>query len=270
MDYPKISIVTPNLNTEAFIERTILSVLQQDYPNLEYIIIDGGSTDNSVSIIKRYQSRLKLWLSEHDRGLYAALNKGFRLTSGQIMGYLNSDDMLHPGALHNIARLFMKHPSIHWIQGYPTVFDEDDKMVSTRPPRHSAMFFYARRHNHSTEFIQQESTYWTRSLWDKAGGQFDEGLKLAGDFDLWLRFFRHERLHVTRQFIGGFRVRRNQLSSNLSTYLQECEHALQCDAASYSTPKRAQIFAYKALYSLLPGLVNKVERLRLARSYLEP
>src|SRR3990172_2381086 len=109
-EYPKITVVTPSYNQVSFLERTILSVLNQNYPNLEYIIIDGGSTDGSVEIIKKYESKLAYWVSEPDRGQSHAINKGWMRSSGEIMAYLNSDDTYRDGALFCIAKYFTEHP----------------------------------------------------------------------------------------------------------------------------------------------------------------
>jgi glycosyltransferase involved in cell wall biosynthesis len=108
--YPKISIVTPSFNQGRFIEKTILSVIEQDYPNLEYIIIDGGSTDESVEVIKKYDQHLAYWVSEPDRGQSHAINKGFERATGEIFGWLNSDDWYHPGALKAVAEAFAANP----------------------------------------------------------------------------------------------------------------------------------------------------------------
>jgi glycosyltransferase involved in cell wall biosynthesis len=109
-ELPKISIVTPSFNQGRFIEKTILSVIEQDYPNLEYIIIDGGSTDESVEIIKKYEKHLAYWVSEPDRGQSHAINKGFERATGEIFGWLNSDDWYHPGALKALAEAFAANP----------------------------------------------------------------------------------------------------------------------------------------------------------------
>ena len=106
MNYPKISIVTPSFNQGIFLEATIQSVLNQNYPNLEYIVIDGGSTDNSVKIIKKYEKYLSYWVSESDRGQSHAINKGFTISTGEIMGWLNSDDLYTSGALNHVANVF--------------------------------------------------------------------------------------------------------------------------------------------------------------------
>jgi glycosyltransferase involved in cell wall biosynthesis len=114
---PKISIITPSFNQGKYIEQTILSVLNQNYPNLEYIIIDGGSTDETVSIIKKYESQITYWVSEKDNGQTDAINKGFAKCSGQIFNWLNSDDYYEPNALHTIAQLFMNHPTAQVVCG---------------------------------------------------------------------------------------------------------------------------------------------------------
>lgn len=116
-EYPKISIVTPSYNQGSYLEETILSVLNQKYPNLEYIIIDGGSTDSSVEIIKKYASYLSYWVSEKDSGQSEALNKGFNRASGEIIAWLNSDDLYCENTLHIIAEKFMEHPEVGIVYG---------------------------------------------------------------------------------------------------------------------------------------------------------
>jgi glycosyltransferase involved in cell wall biosynthesis len=108
MNLPKISIITPNYNGGEYLEETIQSILTQNYPNLEYIIIDGGSTDNSVEIIKKYEDQLSFWVSEPDKGLYDAIQKGFDKSSGEIMAWLNSDDLYHKNAFFTVVEIFMK------------------------------------------------------------------------------------------------------------------------------------------------------------------
>lgn len=110
---PRISIITPSYNQGQYIEETICSVLSQNYPNLEYIIIDGGSTDQSVEIIKKYQSQITYWVSEPDKGQADAINKGLARITGDWFNWLNSDDILMPNALHNLARMIQANPSFH-------------------------------------------------------------------------------------------------------------------------------------------------------------
>src|SRR5260370_28877982 len=110
--FPRISIITPSFNQAEFVERTILSVLEQNYPNLEYIVVDGGSTDGSVDVIRRYQSRIAYWVSEKDRGQAHAINKGLQRATGDIIGYLNSDDYYLEGALARVADCFSREPDV--------------------------------------------------------------------------------------------------------------------------------------------------------------
>src|SRR5690606_11897786 len=124
MNYQKISIVRPYFNRKTHLEEAIRSVLDQRYPNLEYIIIDGGSTDGSVDIIRKYETHLAYWVSEPDNGMYHAIQKGFQMSSGEIMGWLNSDDRLHTNSLFTLAEIFSQFSDVNWVQGIPTVIDE--------------------------------------------------------------------------------------------------------------------------------------------------
>jgi glycosyltransferase involved in cell wall biosynthesis len=225
MNYPKISVVTPSFNQGEFLEATITSVTKQSYPNLEYIIIDGGSTDNSVDIIKKYSNELKYWISEPDNGLYDAVQKGFEKSTGEIMCWINSDDMLYPASLKIIADVFMQFPNVSWIQGTPTVFDEQGRTVFVKNTRRWSKYDYFAG---DKEHIQQESTFWRRSLWESAGGFVNTKLKLAGDYELWSRFFEHAELFCVQTILGGFRVRiHNQLSvERMNEYNKEVSQVL--------------------------------------------
>src|SRR5688572_20955810 len=147
MAYPKISIVTPCYNQVHFIEECMRSILDQNYPNLEYIIIDGGSTDGTVDLIRKYEKHLAYWVSEKDSGLYHALHKGFSRSTGDIMGWLNSDDILHRQSLYVIADIFTNHKEVRWLQGYPTVIDDLGRIIYHRKPRSSRFSFYLKRYH---------------------------------------------------------------------------------------------------------------------------
>src|SRR5229473_6606028 len=121
---PKISIVTPSFNQGRFLEETILSVLNQDYPNLEYIIIDGGSTDETIEVIRRYEDRITFWVSEKDRGQVHAINKGIEKTTGDIFGFINSDDVYLPGAFNTVVEHFQNQPATEWVCGDTVMFGE--------------------------------------------------------------------------------------------------------------------------------------------------
>ena len=209
--YPKISIVTPTFNQGNFIEESILSVIEQQYPNLEYIIMDGGSTDSTIEIIKKYEKQLTYWVSEKDNGMYDALNRGFQRATGEIMGWLNSDDLLIKKSLFTLADIFHNNPDIHWVQGFPCVADESGRIVYQRPQRSSKFSFYLKEYRDGI-FIQQESTYWRRNLWEKSGSTISVDYKFAGDFELWMRFFKHADQFITPALIGAFRMRQGQIS----------------------------------------------------------
>lgn len=216
--WPKITLVTPVFNSARYLEATFRSVLSQGYPNLEYIVVDGGSTDGSVAIIGKYASQLHSWVSEPDRGMYDAINKGFARSSGDLMGWISATDMLHAGSLFVVGSVFQTFPQVEWITGRPTGFNDDGLAVEFLKLRQwSRMPFLAG----ANRYIQQESTFWRRSLWERAGSRVDDSRRSASDFELWVRFFRHAKLYSVDALIGGFRSHPDSLGLQ---YLAECHH----------------------------------------------
>lgn len=233
--WPLISIVTPSFNQGQFIEMTIRSILDQGYPNLEYVIIDGGSTDGSTEIIQKHEGQLAYWVSEPDGGQYDAINKGFSKTTGEIMAWLNSDDKYTPWALSVVAEIFTAFPQVEWLTTTCAMrLNQAGVVVKCGHnggfnPR--AFFKGANlpgRNWYSSGWIQQESTFWRRSLWDRTGGNINSSLKLAGDFALWTKFFRHADLYAVSSPLGCFRMHENQKTANqMQTYLEEAETLLR-------------------------------------------
>ncbi|WP_394692832.1 glycosyltransferase family 2 protein [Hyphobacterium sp.] len=204
-----ISLVTPNFGGEAFLVDCLDSIASQHYPALDHVVVDGGSTDTSMAMIEARRARLSHVICEPDNGHADALNKGFAQTSGEIMGWLNSDDMLHPGCLETVDWIFRTHPDVAWITGQPSSMNERGEVCYVGNARPwSRLRFLSGDHL----WIQQESTFWRRSLWEAAGGRIDTDYQVANDFELWARFFRYCDLHTVDRMLGCFRIRNGQRS----------------------------------------------------------
>lgn len=206
---PVIAIVTPSFGQGRFIERTILSVLGQNYPRLEYFVQDGGSADETVGVLQRHEDRLSGWASERDSGQSQAINRGFARTRGEVMAWLNSDDLLLPGTLRVVADFFRTHPDVDVLYGDRLLIDEKDLEIGRwiMPGHDSAMLSWG-------DYIPQETLFWRRSIWDRAGACVDESLRFAMDWDLLLRFREAgARFAHLPRFLGAFRVHGSQKTS---------------------------------------------------------
>jgi len=206
---PRITIVTPSFRQGEFIERTISSVLSQDYPNLEYVVQDGGSTDDTCEVLQTYTNRLARWESKRDKGQSDAINLGFQNTTGEIMAYLNSDDILLPGSLAYVAKYFQDHPDVDVVYGHRVLIDEEDSEIGrwVMPPHDNEVLSW-------TDYIPQETLFWRRSIWEKAGNRIDDSFQFAMDWDLLLRL-RDAGAKMVRlpRFLGCFRVHAVQKTS---------------------------------------------------------
>ncbi len=180
MPWPKISVITPSFNQGKFIEKTIRSVLEQNYPNLEYIVIDGGSNDNTLEVLKKYDEQIE-WVSEPDNGQTEAINKGLRRSTGQILSYLNSDDTHQPQTLKVVADYFINNPESKFVFGRGRLIDAQDQEIG----------FYADAPTNSTVLarhctISQPTAFWRREVYDEIG-EFDECYQFSMDYEYWIR-----------------------------------------------------------------------------------
>jgi len=223
--YPRITVVTPSFNQAQYLETTILSVLGQCYPNLEYIVMDGGSTDGSVEIIKRYEGRIAYWQSQRDKGQADAINQGFARATGDILCWLNSDDYYLPGTLLTVARHFadrLDRPAL--IYGSSFFFRESDgavRLLRARPFDAELL--------RETDYIFQPSSFWTKALWE-ANGPLEENLHFAFDWDWYIRaaaraeFTAHEgilsayRRHAAHKSAVGGNGRRDEILKVVRRY----------------------------------------------------
>ena len=219
--WPKISIVTPSYNQAEFLERTILSVLNQNYPNLEYIIIDGGSTDGSVEIIKKYEKYLSYWVSEKDRGQAHALNKGFTVASGKILAWINSDDIYLPNIFYTVAKFFAKNPHVSVLYGNKLIIDLNDNIVSERRVTKYIPYLSKLGFIYGGFGIYQPASFWTKSIYDISGG-IDISFRFCMDNDLFYKFLLEgAKFKFIREYFTGFRIHPNSKTSTLKKIAEE-------------------------------------------------
>ncbi|MFZ4438509.1 MAG: glycosyltransferase family 2 protein [Syntrophales bacterium] len=222
-DKPLITIITCVLNGEKYIEETILSVLYQTYDNVEYLIIDGGSTDSTVDIIRKYEQYVDFWISERDKGLYDALAKGISLSSGSICGYINAGDLYHRTALTIVSEA-LKIEGIEWITGLRVKYNEVSDIADvTNPLIYESRLIRAGVYGKFLPYIQQESTFWKAKLNKEVNWECLRTLKFAGDYYLWHAFAKRHKLFVVNAMLGGFRKHSGQLTERLSAYRAEIE-----------------------------------------------
>lgn len=199
--WPKISIVTPSYNQAQFLERTILSVLNQNYPNLEYIIIDGGSTDGSVEIIKKYEKYLAYWVSERDKGQADAINKGFKISTGELIGWQNSDDIYLPGAFHVLISEYTKHPNYDVYFGNIYLIDANDNII-----REMRFIPFSVEHLIYYDWnLSSQAVLWKRKIFEELG--YLENYHVGFDYEWFIRLGKMtKRFKFIRHFLGAYRI----------------------------------------------------------------
>lgn len=220
---PKISVITPSYNQAEFLERTLRSVLDQNYPNLELIVIDGGSTDGSVDIILRYQDRLAYWVSEPDRGQTDAINKGLQRATGEWVAWQNSDDVYYPRVFDDLARAVRSHPEVDLVTGNINLIDQFDRVlrdVHYVNPSHGALLAEGM-------VLTNQAAFWRRRVHEDIGW-LDESLHCSFDYEWFLRLTKKYRgIHVNRIW-GGYRLHDATKTSTLNQkFVEENSKILQ-------------------------------------------
>lgn len=222
---PRITVITPSFNQGRFIERTVKSVLGQGYPNLEYIVMDGGSTDETIGILKRYEGKLR-WISERDNGQSDAINKGIRMSTGDIIAYLNSDDMYEKEALNRVADFFRDNPSKMWLLGKCCIIDESDREVRRAITLYKN--FWLNRYTYNTllitNFISQPAVFLRRGLVEELG-LFNVAHHRVMDYEYWLKAGRKYCPGIINEYLAKFRVHSSSKTSSSfwDTFREELE-----------------------------------------------
>jgi glycosyltransferase involved in cell wall biosynthesis len=216
MSYPRVSIITPSFNHATFLERTILSVLEQRYPNLEYIIIDGGSTDGSMDIIMKHAKHLAYWVSEPDHGQVHAINKGLKIATGDWIGWQNSDDVYYPGSIFDLTQAAAAHPHAHLIIGNMMLIDEqDDEIRDIRYVRPTYRSLLA-----EGMVLTNQAAFWRRSLHEKIG-YLNEEFSCGFDYEWFLRVTQRCKVHHVNKIWGGLRIHNKTKSSTIHERFEE-------------------------------------------------
>lgn len=236
---PKITVVTPSYNQAEFLERTILSVIEQQYPNLEYIVIDGGSTDDSVDIIKKYERYIDYWVSEPDKGQSHAINKGLKMATGEWVAWQNSDDIYYPEAFMTLSRAAMKKPDVGLIIGDMNLIDEQDRVIRDLhfvKPSYKAMVAEGM-------VLSNQVAFWRREAHHKLGW-LDESLHLGFDFDWFLRLTKSMNGHAVHKCLGAFRIHGAAKTQTLTGQNKSTHRIIRDRHNAYMS--KFQLIAYRA------------------------
>ncbi len=241
--WPRLTVVTPSYNQGQFLEQTIRSVLLQEYPNLHYVIIDGGSDDDSVEVIRKYEPWIDYWVSERDRGQSHAINKGFDLAEGEILCWLNSDDLFLPGTLRRVARCFMRS-GCDILSGHTLeVGHHAQTLFEAQPCTVDRLLDKMRICS------AQQSTFWTRQVWEECG-PLTEDLHYAMDFDLWLRMAAANfEWRLIDETIAIFR--RHEQQKTVTSYqsrIEAHEIVLRFARSRFYQPERHHDSVHRALW----------------------
>ncbi|MBT8588780.1 glycosyltransferase [Polynucleobacter paneuropaeus] len=242
--YPRITIITPSFNQAQFLERTILSVLDQDYPNLEYIIIDGGSTDGSVEIIKKYEKNITYWVSENDEGQSQAINNGLKRATGEWVGWQNSDDIFYPCTFRALADTAKKNCESSLIIGNMNLIDESDHVINNLKyvvPTYQSLLVEGM-------VLTNQAAFWRRSVHEKIG-YLNENLHYGFDFEWFLRVLKIGRATHVNQTWGGLRMHcQTKTSQFQKLFAQEYAHIRE---GRHTSKVQLRLYQLRRLYLML-------------------
>lgn len=260
---PKITVITPSYNQAQFLERTIKSIVEENYPNLEYIIIDAGSTDGSVDIIRKYEKYITYWVSEPDNGQSHAINKGLKMATGDWVAWQNSDDIYYPGVFSAVASTAKSHPNVGLIIGDMNLIDEDDQLIRDMhyvTPSYKAMVAEGM-------VLSNQAAFWRRDVHTTIGWM-DESLHLGFDFDWFLRLTKHVKSASVNQCLGAFRIHglaKTQLmpTQNLEIHREiRHRHAAvmpKWEVNLYRIKRLLQLLARGDLVYVLRGIIHRIK-----------
>jgi len=251
---PLVSIITPSFNQAHFLEATIQSVLEQDYPNIEYIIIDGGSTDNSVEVIKKYEGRLAVWVSEPDKGQTDAINKGFARAKGEILAWINSDDTYQPGAVSEAVKFLGENPEAAMVYADCNYIDEQGRVIGKFASRQTDYARLRRGYAH----IPQQTMFFRAKYW-KELGPLDPSFYFAMDYELWVRLARHAPLmYLPGHTWANFRMHTSSKTNvNDERGWQEMLRVHYRDGGSFFAPIVAKYYLRKLIGPLWKWRIKK-------------
>jgi len=225
---PLISIVTVTFNAEQYLPDTLKTIRAQEYPNVEWIVIDGGSKDGTIDLLRANEDVIDYWVSEPDRGMYDALAKGFERAGGEILCWLNAGDILLFGALATVAEVFQKYPETNWITGMHFWHLPGCKIIGCHiPPAYNSDLIGCGAYGKTLPYIQQESTFFRRSMLKQVDIERFRKFRLAGDLYLWCGFAKHDRLMLVCAGLGSFCIHEGQLSEDKQAYWKEAENFLE-------------------------------------------
>ncbi|HEY5587484.1 MAG TPA: glycosyltransferase family 2 protein [Candidatus Paceibacterota bacterium] len=252
-NFPKISIITPSFNQGKYIEETILSVINQDYLNIEYLVIDGGSTDNTVDIIKKYENNITYWVSEKDSGQSEAINKGFKKATGDIVCWINSDDILMPDALKTVSEYFVMNQDIDFLNGYTLRIDKSSKILFNhfilQPKK-----WYAK---HGVYYVSQQAMFWRTKVFDEIG-YLDETFHARMDQEFLVRLLLNNyKIGFVNSILGAIRIHEDTKTSQNSDIWENDKNEL---IKRYGDKFK---FEYSKIFSCIYGLEKLIKGLYL-------